>query len=62
MTNNTEKKCPKCSTGMLKTRAKRPFLVKYALFFLPIKRYRCTNCHKKSYVFGSYARKNVAWA
>jgi len=61
MIDNTEIKCPKCSIGVLKIRAKRPFLVKYALFFLPIKRYRCSSCYKKSYVFGTYARKVVEW-
>lgn len=61
MTNNAVKKCPKCDGGILNSRAKRPFMVKYVLFFLPIKRYKCSNCHKRSYVFGSYARKMVAW-
>jgi len=47
------KKCRKCKRGKLDTRAKRGVFVKTFLFWLPIKRYRCDTCYKKSYVFGS---------
>ena len=47
------KKCPKCKIGRLETRVKRGVLVKTFLFWLPIKRYRCDNCYRKSYVLGS---------
>jgi len=63
MEKNEEKKCRKCKTGVLNTRAKRAFIVKYFLFWLPIKRYQCNMCGKKIYKFGSYARrrKKVQW-
>lgn len=48
-----KKKCRRCGVGRLDTRAKRGVLVKTFLFWLPIKRYRCDSCYKKSYVFGS---------
>jgi len=48
-----KKKCRRCGVGKLDTRAKRGILVKTFLFWLPIKRYRCDNCYKKSYVLGS---------
>lgn len=48
-----KKKCRKCGKGRLDTRAKRGVLVKTFLFWLPIKRYRCDSCYKKSYVIGS---------
>ena len=47
------KKCPKCKKGRLHARVPRGFLVKTLLFWLPIKRYRCESCDKKSYVFES---------
>jgi hypothetical protein len=50
-----KKKCRKCGVGRLDTRAKRGILVKIFLFWLPIKRYRCGICFKKSYVLGSSA-------
>jgi hypothetical protein len=48
-----KKKCRKCGVGRLDTRTKRGFLVKVLLFWLPIKRYRCDTCFKKSYVLKS---------
>lgn len=48
-----KKKCRRCGVGRLDSRAKRGVLVKAFLFWLPIKRYRCDNCYKKSYVLGS---------
>jgi len=47
------KKCKKCSRGKLDTRARRSIVVKVTLFWLPVKRYRCDSCHKKTYVLGS---------
>jgi len=49
----TKRKCPKCKTGYLKYRTKRGFFVKLLLFWLPVKRYRCNICWKKSHVFES---------
>lgn len=62
MKDSSQKKCPKCETGLLKARVKRPFMVKYLLFWLPLKRYQCNTCHKKTYKFGSYPRKKLVWA
>jgi hypothetical protein len=45
--------CKKCRKGLLQSRVKRAFLIKIALFWLPIKRYKCNYCDKKSYLFGS---------
>lgn len=50
---NKAKKCPKCKSGYLEHRTPRGFLVKATLFWLPIRRYRCSTCTKKSYVFGT---------
>jgi transposase-like protein len=47
------KKCRRCNKGKLDTRVKRGILVKAFLFWLPIKRYRCDACNRKSYAFGS---------
>jgi hypothetical protein len=47
------KTCKKCNRGKLDVRAKRSALVKVALFWLPLKRYQCNYCYKKSYVLGS---------
>jgi len=49
----TKRKCPKCKTGYLEYRTKRGFFIKLLLFWLPIKRYRCNICWKKSHVFES---------
>ena len=40
--------CPKCKNE-LDARIRRGFLVKTFLFWLPIKRYICYNCHRKLY-------------
>jgi len=34
-------------------RTKRGAVVKFFLFWLPIKRFKCTVCFKKTYVYGS---------
>lgn len=49
----TRKKCNKCNKGDLDTRAKRGVFVKMFLFWLPIKRYKCNYCNKKTYLLGS---------
>jgi len=45
-----KRKCKKCNLGILENRVKRPILVKVVLFWLPIKRYKCYYCNKKSYI------------
>lgn len=42
-------KCPRCKVGNLDTRVPRGTLIKYALFFTDVKRYRCNNCYAKVY-------------
>lgn len=49
----TRQECKKCHKGVLQSRVKRAFLIKVALFWLPIKRYKCNYCNKKTYLFGS---------
>ena len=49
--------CKKCHRGVLDSRVKRALLVKLALFWLPIKRYKCNICDKKTYLFGSQHRR-----
>lgn len=44
--------CPKCKKGSLTERVRRPILVKILLGWLPLKRYRCYQCYKKTYVLG----------
>lgn len=51
------KKCTKCDKGELDTRIPRSFTVKFFLFWLPIKKYRCSLCWHTSYVYGSVWRK-----
>ncbi|MBB3969019.1 transcription elongation factor Elf1 [Mucilaginibacter phyllosphaerae] len=53
METKQKKTCPHCGRGKLANRARRPALMKATLFWLPIKRYSCNVCNKKSYVFGS---------
>ena len=36
----------------LRLRARKPTAVKLFLFFLPIKRYKCTNCRRNVYKIG----------
>jgi len=45
--------CKKCSQGVLDSRARRPALVKLLFFWLPIRRYKCNYCDRKTYVYGS---------
>jgi len=44
-------KCPKCGQGFLNSRVKRPAAVKDFLFWLPLKRYKCNKCAKKTYMW-----------
>ncbi len=44
--------CPKCKKGHLDERVPRGTLVKTLLFWLPVRRYRCYNCYKKTYILG----------
>lgn len=46
----TYHKCPHCEKGLLDTRVKRGFLVKYVFFWMDVKRYECNICAKKAYV------------
>lgn len=48
-------KCPFCKTGFLDTRVKRSFLYKNILFFVKVKRYKCSACNRKKYVSYSAA-------
>jgi hypothetical protein len=43
--------CPKCAKGYLSDRVPRGFIVKQLLWFLPLKRYICYSCCRKSYVW-----------
>ncbi len=52
-TTITKKKCSKCFRGTLDYRTPRGFWVKTLLFWLPIRRYRCGYCDKKTYLYGS---------
>ncbi|MEO7211619.1 hypothetical protein [Mucilaginibacter sp.] len=61
-TKNNKNKCPKCAVGILNRRAKRPFWMKTLFFWLPIKRYECGSCFRRSYVFGSYGTRNAVEA
>lgn len=42
--------CPKCGKAALDTRVHRPAMVKLFLFWLPLKRFECSSCFKRSYV------------
>jgi hypothetical protein len=48
-----KKQCPKCKEAQLSERVKRSLWVKILLFWLPIKRYKCNKCGKKSYILDS---------
>lgn len=50
MQMNADKHCPKCKIGHLDERVHRSFFVRSALFWLPIRRYICYRCGKKSYI------------
>lgn len=43
-------KCPSCKTGFLDTRVKRSFLYKNILFFVKVKRYKCSACNHRQHV------------
>jgi hypothetical protein len=43
--------CEHCNKGY-HFRVRRGFLVRTFLFWLPVRRYLCTNCLKQHYVFG----------
>lgn len=43
--------CPRCKTGVLYERVPRPWWVKTFLFFLPLKRFKCYRCNRKSYIW-----------
>jgi transposase-like protein len=41
--------CPKCKKKM-DSRVARGTLVKMVLFWLPIRRYKCSSCNRKRYI------------
>ncbi len=47
------RKCTKCDVGVLDTRVPRSLFIKLFFFWLPLKRYRCSSCWKKTYIWGS---------
>jgi len=51
------KQCPKCRKGLLDERVPRAKLVKRFLGFLPLKRYLCRKCMRKTYVMGTSTTK-----
>lgn len=53
-----KRKCPKCGKGFLEFRTPRAWWVKLTLFWLPLKRYKCGHCNKKTYVYGSAKNYN----
>jgi hypothetical protein len=46
-------RCLECRNGTSMHRTKRALAVKILLFWLPIKRYKCTKCSKKTYILGT---------
>jgi len=46
----TRRLCPKCKRGDLDYRTPRAAWVKALFFWLPIVRYRCSSCNKKTYI------------
>ncbi len=42
--------CPKCGKAALNTRVHRPVMVKLLFFWLPLKRFECSYCFKRSYI------------
>lgn len=50
-TIKNKRKCQKCANGVL-DRTHRPLLMKLLLFWLPLKKYRCNYCGKKTYILG----------
>lgn len=57
---NVVRKCPKCKKGTLDYRTPRGFLVKAFLFWLPIRRYRCSKCAKRYYMLDTAGKRLVA--
>lgn len=51
--------CPKCKHGVLDDRVPRGFIVKYLLGFLPLRRYICYACFKKSYIWHKPQKAHV---
>jgi len=45
--------CPNCEHGVLETRIKRGFFVKYFFIWMDVKRYQCNACGKKVYIKNS---------
>jgi len=43
--------CKKCNKGKLDERVPRDVVVKKLFFWLPLKRFRCSYCNKKTYLF-----------
>ena len=46
------KKCPSCKVGELSSRIPRPGYMKL-VFWKRVKRYKCDNCDRKVYLYGS---------
>jgi hypothetical protein len=46
----TSRHCPKCGKDALDTRVHRQMVIKIFLFWMPLKRYKCSFCKKKSYI------------
>ncbi|SJZ98606.1 hypothetical protein SAMN04488132_107140 [Sediminibacterium ginsengisoli] len=45
------RQCRKCKKGTLDTRVERAMVIKKLFFWLPIKRYRCSHCYRRTYLF-----------
>lgn len=45
------RKCIKCSKGELDSRMHRPVLFKFFLGWLPLKRYQCSKCKRRVYIW-----------
>jgi len=50
------KKCPHCTHGVLADRVRRAPMMKL-VFWINVKRYRCNNCDRKTYVFSKLKDK-----
>ncbi|WP_344977809.1 hypothetical protein [Compostibacter hankyongensis] len=48
------RRCKRCRTGKLDERVPRGWLVKFLLGWLPIRRYRCSHCQRRSYILSSW--------
>ena len=59
-TLRTKRLCPKCNKGVLDKRTPRGLLVRTAFFWLPIRRFKCSSCDRKTYVFGSHREASEA--